>query len=85
MASAPHLGHLGGVRSADESWQIRRAECRAWLDESHAKILTIRDHDRLLGYAFVRVIAAAGSWKLDDRVGALETLVVAADARGRGP
>lgn len=83
-ASAPHLGDLGEVRSAEESWQIRRAEYRAWLDEPHAKILTVRDHDQLLGYAFVRVIAAAGSWKLGDRVGVLETLVITADARGRG-
>ncbi|MFF3354140.1 GNAT family N-acetyltransferase [Streptomyces sp. NPDC002917] len=84
VASAPRLGHLGEVRSADESWQFRRAEYRAWLDEPGAKILTVRDHDRLLGYAFVRVIEAAGSWKLGDRVGVLETLVVAADAGGRG-
>ncbi|WP_055530180.1 GNAT family N-acetyltransferase [Streptomyces graminilatus] len=84
VASAPHLGDLGEVRSAAESWQIRRAEYRAWLEEPQSKILTVSAGDRLLGYAFVRIVPAAGSWKLGDHVGVLETLVVAAEARGRG-
>ncbi|MFK0154323.1 GNAT family N-acetyltransferase [Streptomyces sp. NPDC090493] len=84
VASAPHLGDLGEVRSADESWQIRRAEYLVWWEEPLAKILTVREPDRLLGYAFVRIVPAAGSWKLGDHVGVLETLVVAREARGRG-
>lgn len=84
VASAPHLGDLGEVRSTEESWKIRRAEYRAWLDEPHAKVLTAAEGSRLLGYAFVRITPTAGSWKLGDRVGTLETLVVAAEARGRG-
>ncbi len=82
VASAPHLGDLGEVRSAADSWEIRRAEYRAWLEEPLSKILTVSEHDRLLGYAFVRIVPAAGSWKLGDRVGVLETLMVTAEARG---
>lgn len=84
VACAPHLGDLGEVRSADESWQIRRAEYLAWWEEPLSKILTVREQDRLLGYTFVRIVPAAGSWKVGDRIGVLETLVVAAEARGRG-
>jgi GNAT superfamily N-acetyltransferase len=86
VASAPHLGDLGEVRSADESWQIRRAEYLAWWEEPLSMIFTVSEQDspRLLGYAFVRIVPSAGSWKLGDRVGVLETLVVAAGARGRG-
>ncbi|WP_405749409.1 GNAT family N-acetyltransferase [Streptomyces sp. NBC_01411] len=84
VASAPHLSALGQVRTAAESWQIRREEYRAWLEEPHTKILTVTGHGQLLGYAFVRITPAAGSWKLGDRVGVLETLVVAAEARGGG-
>ncbi|MEU6353594.1 GNAT family N-acetyltransferase [Streptomyces sp. NPDC047072] len=84
VASAPHLGDLGEVRSADESWQIRRAEYLAWWEEALSKIFTVREQNRLLGYAFVRIVPAAGSWKLGNHVGVLETLVVAREARGRG-
>lgn len=84
VAAAPHLGELGEVRAAPESWAIRRAEYRSWLNEPHSKILTVSEHNRLLGYAFVRVVPAAGSWKLGEHIGVLETLVVAAEARGRG-
>ncbi|MFD7919658.1 GNAT family N-acetyltransferase [Streptomyces sp. NPDC059740] len=84
VACAPHLGKFGEVRSAAESWQIRRAQYLAWLEEPDATVLTVREDGRLLGYAFARIVAAAGSWKFSDRVGVLETLVVAAEARGRG-
>ncbi|MGW1158859.1 GNAT family N-acetyltransferase [Streptomyces sp. NPDC002519] len=84
VACAPHLGDLAEVRSAAESWQIRRTEYQAWLAEPDATVLTVREGGRVLGYAFVRIVSAAGSWKLGDRVGVLETLVVAAEARGRG-
>jgi GNAT superfamily N-acetyltransferase len=84
VASAPHLGDLGDVRSTAESWLIRRAEYRAWLKEPQSKILTVSAGDQLLGYAFIRIVPAAGSWKLGDHVGVLETLVVSAEARGRG-
>ncbi|MFD8609703.1 GNAT family N-acetyltransferase [Streptomyces sp. NPDC059631] len=80
-ACAPHLGE---VRSAAEPWQIRRAQYQDRLEEPDATVLTVREDGRLLGYAFARIVAAAGSWTFGDRVGVLETLVVAAEARGRG-
>ncbi|MFF1712206.1 GNAT family N-acetyltransferase [Streptomyces sp. NPDC058268] len=82
--SAPHLGDLGEVRSAAESWTIRRGEYLAWLEDPLARILTASVDDRIVGYAFVRIVPAAGSWKLGEQVGVLETLVVAGEARGRG-
>ncbi|WP_394426478.1 GNAT family N-acetyltransferase [Streptomyces sp. SGAir0957] len=84
VACAPHLGKFGEVRSASESWQIRRAQYEGWLEDPDATVFTVREEGRLLGYAFARIVAAAGSWRFGDRVGVLETLVVAAAARGRG-
>lgn len=84
VACAPHLGEFGEVRSTAESWQIRRAQYQGWLEEPDAAVLTVREGGLLIGYAFARIVAADGSWKFGDRVGVLETLVVAAEARGRG-
>ncbi|MEV8038911.1 tetratricopeptide repeat protein [Streptomyces sp. NPDC086182] len=84
VACASHLSDLGEVCSREESWKNRRAEYRAWLDEPHTKVLTVSEGSRPLGYAFVRITPTAGSWRLGDHVGILETLVVACEARGRG-
>jgi ribosomal protein S18 acetylase RimI-like enzyme len=81
---AAHLAALGAVRPPEESWRLRRGQYVAWLREPLAAVLVARSADLLLGYAFVRVLDAPGSWQWGDRVGVLETLVVDAEARGGG-
>jgi ribosomal protein S18 acetylase RimI-like enzyme len=55
-----------------------------WLAAPRAAALVARSSGRLAGYAVVRVVEAAGSWRWGDEVGVLETLVVGSDDRGAG-
>jgi ribosomal protein S18 acetylase RimI-like enzyme len=82
--TAGHLAHLGDVRPPEDSWRLRRGQYLEWMQEPLTAVLVARDGDRLLGYAVVRVVEAAGSWQWGDRVGVLETLVVDDGARGAG-
>jgi ribosomal protein S18 acetylase RimI-like enzyme len=84
VAQAPHLSRLGAVRSATDSWRVRRAQYLQWLGDPSTRAFVSRDQERLLGYAVVRVIASAGSWQWGERIGMLETLVVDDDVRGAG-
>ncbi|WP_078912782.1 GNAT family N-acetyltransferase [Streptomyces sp. NRRL S-646] len=81
---AAHLTALGGVRSPEDSWRLRRGQYLEWLREPLAAVLVARDGSQLLGYAVVRVLDAPGSWQWGDQVGVLETLVVDDEARGAG-
>jgi ribosomal protein S18 acetylase RimI-like enzyme len=84
LATAPHLAALGTARDPADSWRVRRAQYLQWLAVPSAAVLVARDADRLLGYAMIRSVNAAGSWQWGDQVGTLETLVVAGSARGTG-
>ena len=61
---------------------MRRAQYLRWLAASRAAALVATSSGRLAGYAVVRVVEAAGSWRWGDEVGVLETLVVGSDDRG---
>jgi ribosomal protein S18 acetylase RimI-like enzyme len=61
---------------------VRRAQYLRWLAASRAAALFATSSGRLAGYAVVRVVEAAGSWRWGDEVGVLETLVVGSDDRG---
>jgi ribosomal protein S18 acetylase RimI-like enzyme len=82
LRDAPHLAVLGPPRTHDDSWRVRRGQYRQWLAEAQATVLVAQSPDRLLGYAMLRAVDAAGSWQWGDRVGVLETLVVSGAARG---
>jgi ribosomal protein S18 acetylase RimI-like enzyme len=84
LAAAPHLEVLGTPRDPADSWRVRRAQYLQWLAVPRAAVLVARDADRLLGYAMIRFVDAAGSWQWGDQAGILETLVVAGSARGTG-
>ncbi len=84
LAAAPHLATLGTARGPADSWRVRRAQYLQWLAVPRSAVLVARDAGRLLGYAMIRTADAAGSWEWGDRVGTLETLVVAGSARGTG-
>jgi ribosomal protein S18 acetylase RimI-like enzyme len=82
--AAGHLAALAPVRSPEDSWRLRRDLYLAWLKEPHTAVLLATDEGRPLGYAVVRVVGSPGSWQWGDRVGVLETLVVADEVRGLG-
>jgi ribosomal protein S18 acetylase RimI-like enzyme len=75
------------VRSGEEAWARRRRQYLAWLGEGSARMLVAvpaEDAAEPLGYAVLSVKPSMASWDVGTRVGELETLAVAAAARGRG-
>jgi ribosomal protein S18 acetylase RimI-like enzyme len=83
LRDAPHLALLGLARAPADSWRVRRRQYLEWLAAPRALVLAAQDSGRLLGYAMVRAVDAAGSWQWGDQVGVLETLVISSDARGK--
>ena len=82
LADAPHLAALGPARTPADSWRVRRGQYLQWLAAPKATVLVAQSSGRLLGYAMIRAVGAAGSWQWGDQAGILETLVVSSDARG---
>ena len=76
----------GPVRDDDDSWGRRRADYERWLAEPDAFVLVAREAPGgpPVGYAMVTVNAGSPTWAAVDRFGYVETLSVAADARGQG-
>ena len=76
------------VREPDAAWAIRRRQYEQWLGEGSARMLVALpagDRDAApLGYAVLSVKPSMASWDLGERVGELETLAVAEEARGGG-
>ena len=76
------------VRSPDEAWRRRRLEYEAWLSSGRAWLLLAVDaaspQQAPDGYAVVRLAESGATWDLGDAVGDLESLAVAAHARGQG-
>ena len=61
---------------------MRRGQYLQWLAAPKATVLVAQSSGRLLGYAMIRAVGAAGSWQWGDQAGILETLVVSSDSRG---
>lgn len=84
---------LGPVRGDEDTWARRRADYLDWVANADAFCLVAEagaPGDRsgvaapgLLGYAMVRLAASSPTWDRG-RIGDVETLSVAAHARGRG-
>jgi ribosomal protein S18 acetylase RimI-like enzyme len=76
------------VRREEEGWERRRRQYLGWLTTETARMLAAVPADEPeatpLGYATFSVGPGGASWDLGERVGELETLVVAEAARGRG-
>jgi GNAT superfamily N-acetyltransferase len=76
------------VRSADAAWEHRRGQYLEWLGDGSARLLAAvptPDEDAPpVGYAVLAVKPSMASWDVDERVGELETLAVAEEARGQG-
>jgi GNAT superfamily N-acetyltransferase len=75
------------VRSEEAAWSHRRGQYLQWLGEGSARMLVAVPGDERaqpLGYAVLSVKPSMASWDVGAEVGELETLAVAADARGEG-
>jgi ribosomal protein S18 acetylase RimI-like enzyme len=75
------------VRAPEDAWALRRAQYLEWLGKGSARMLAAvpaEGEGEPLGYAVLSVKPAMPSWDIGSRVGELETLAVAAAARGQG-
>jgi GNAT superfamily N-acetyltransferase len=82
-AIAPEMGR---VRDDHDTWTRRRAQYAGWLAEDNGAFLLVARRDgQVLAYAFVRpVLRTSTTWAVEHDVLDLETLSVAAQARGTG-
>jgi GNAT superfamily N-acetyltransferase len=74
------------VRTADAAWQVRQAQYRTWLTDGSGTLFIagLRDREEAVGYAMLCVHEPGATWDLGAQVGEVESLVVAAAARGAG-
>jgi ribosomal protein S18 acetylase RimI-like enzyme len=76
------------VRDAEGAWQRRRLEYVEWLSSGEGTILAAvpaaDTGSAPLGYAALLPNAVGATWELGDRIGEVESLVVAPTARGEG-
>lgn len=76
------------VRDEQGAWELRRAEYVDWLSSGDGTMLAALpagEPDREpLGYAALLSSPAGATWDLGERVGEIESLSVAPEARGRG-
>lgn len=76
------------TRSEEAGWEIRREQYVAWLGSGEARMLAAvpREDPEAApdGYAVLSVKPSMASWDVGPRVGEIETLAVAAAARGEG-
>ncbi len=78
-------GHEFPIRDRATSWAMRRAQYQGWLTDGVGELmLATTAESAILGYAFVRWHASGPTWDFGPVVGELESLAVAADARGQG-
>lgn len=75
------------VRSEAEAWEKRRADYVEFLGAGARMLAAVPADDpdgEPLGYAVLSVGPGGASWDLSERVGEIESLSVAAAARGQG-
>ncbi len=74
------------VRDAGAAWEIRRAEYQGWLNDGSGVLFLAGPggEGEVTGYAMLRVHVPGATWDLGEQVGELESLAVAASARGAG-
>ncbi len=90
MSMVDHHREVAGadwpVRASDASWLTRREEYGLWLTDGSGTLLVARAGGTgpSLGYAMLRLHEPGATWDLGGQVGEVESLAVAADARGAG-
>jgi ribosomal protein S18 acetylase RimI-like enzyme len=74
-------------RDPEESWRMRRAQYVGWIRSGEGMLFLVPGEGAEgapLGYACLRVGPSGPTWDLGEAVGDLESLSVAAAARGMG-
>jgi len=87
--AAMHQHHAGlpdlpPTRPVTESWRRRKEQYVQWLAKEGAHLLIAEVNGRPIGYAIVRLEPGPPTWDIGECVAELESLSVAADARGDG-
>jgi ribosomal protein S18 acetylase RimI-like enzyme len=80
-------GDVFPARDPDAAWQMRRAQYVAWLGSGEGFLFLVPGEGAEqvpLGYAFLRIGGPPSTWDLGEQVDDLESLSVAAAARGMG-
>ncbi|HET7121272.1 MAG TPA: GNAT family N-acetyltransferase [Solirubrobacterales bacterium] len=76
------------VRREEDAWELRRRQYQRWLGEGTARMLAAvpaaEPGGAPEGYAVLSIGPGGASWDLGERIGELETLVVAEAARSQG-
>ena len=76
------------VRGQEAAWAHRRAQYVEWLSSGEARMLVAVPADEEdaapVGYATLSVKLSMASWDIGERIGEIETLVVAEEARDEG-
>jgi ribosomal protein S18 acetylase RimI-like enzyme len=82
------VGETWPVRDEQGAWERRRAEYVDWLSSGEGTMLAAvpagEPEGTPLGYAMLLPSPAGATWDLGERVGEVESLSVAPEARGRG-
>jgi ribosomal protein S18 acetylase RimI-like enzyme len=81
------LGEQPPGRDPEESWRMRRAQYVKWMESGEGMLFLVPGEGAAgapLGYACLRVGPSGPTWDLGEPVGDLESLSVAAAARGTG-
>ncbi len=83
-ACEPAAGEGIPFRERSASWEIRAPRYRKWLEDPGTVLFLAEEDGRAVGYAFTTIGSQESTLATGERVGQLQTLSVAADARGRG-
>jgi ribosomal protein S18 acetylase RimI-like enzyme len=82
------VGDAWPVRDEQAAWERRRAEYVEWLSSGEGTMLAAVAADNPaatpLGYAVLLPSPVGATWDLGERVGEIESLSVAPEARGQG-
>lgn len=76
--------HVAPTRPVDVSWRRRRARYERWLAGPDTTLLIAARAGAAVGYAVLRLQDGPATWDVGERVGELETLVVAESERDGG-
>jgi ribosomal protein S18 acetylase RimI-like enzyme len=81
------VGEVWPVRDAEDAWRRRRSQYLEWVAGEGTMLAAVPAGDPAgppLGYAMLMPSPVGATWDLGERIGEVESLSVAPEARGRG-